>query len=382
MPVIKLAFLDVGQGDTTIITCPDTHEAIVVDCVDSDAALKYLKREEITQLRGVIITHLHADHYKETADLLYSYAKGEGTLDCEVLAITEHVPNPRYLKAEKILNQWPPDRDGHSAVFEQPSGKSSGKNKSSLAKLYQWCQENKKKCQLILADSNVLLPIQGIIAQSLKILHPTSFDIPDLKRRELNDISIVLRVTGTGASALLTGDLEPTGWQYLKDQNYELKSDVLKFPHHGGAWSEAQTDDLLSVVQPSVVAISVGSNNGYDHPHTDVFTALQKRHDLRLFCTQATDKCQTSVQSERDNVIFKFEQQSRKDNSFFPPAREKHCPCSGSVIVELRDTPVIIQPNTAFHESLINVHFKKHKCLIRTIATAVGGEASTSSVDI
>jgi hypothetical protein len=163
MPVIKLAFLDVGQGDTTIITCPDTHEGIVVDCVDSDAALQYLKREEVTQLRGVIITHLHTDHYKETADLLDSYAEGQETLDCEVLAITEHVPNPTYLKREKALKEWPPDRDGHSTVFEQPSGKSSRKNKSSLAKLYDWCKKNRKKCKLILADSNVLAFHESLI---------------------------------------------------------------------------------------------------------------------------------------------------------------------------------------------------------------------------
>src|SRR5260370_36920021 len=314
MPVIKLAFLDVGQGDTTIITCPDTHEAVIIDCIDSNAALDYLKKEQVTQLRGVIITHLHADHYKQTANLLYNYEKGGG---CEVLAIAEHVPNPEYLKGEKILKQWPADRDGHSTVLEQPPAK----NKGSLAKLYQWCKENKKKCRLILRDSNVSLPVQGTIAQSLKVLHPTSFDLQDLKRHELNDMSVVLRVTGTGASALLTGDLEPSGWQCL-NQSDELKSDVLKFPHHGGAWHEAETDDLLSVVQPSVVVISVGSNNGYDHPHTDVFDTLQKRHDLRLLCIQATDKCQTPVQGERDNVIVQFQKQSIKDNSFFLPPRE------------------------------------------------------------
>jgi len=378
MPIIKLAFLDVGQGDTTIITCPDTHEAIVVDCVDSDATLKYLEQEQIAQLRGVIITHLHADHYKETADLLYSYEEGGGTLDCEILALTEHVPNPRYLKTEKSLNQWPPDGDKHSLLFDP----SSAKNRSSLAKLYQWCQAHREKCKLILADSNVLFPIQGIIAQSLKVLHPSSFDLQPLKRRELNDISIVLRVTGNGASALLTGDLEPTGWECLKKQSVELKSDVLKFPHHGGDWNEATTDDLLSVVQPSIVAISVGSNNSYDHPHPGAFDALQKQRNLRLLCTQATDKCQTPVQSKRDNVILQFQEQAEKDNSFFLlPMREKQCPCAGSVIIELRDTPVIIQPNITFHESLINTHFKNHKCFIRTATTTAGGGAAIGSFD-
>ena len=134
-------------------------------------------------------------------------------------------------------------------------------------------------------------------------------------------------------------------------------------------------------MQPSVVAISVGSNNTFDHPHSDVFAALENRRDLRLFCTQATDKCQASVLSERDNVILQFQNQSRKDHSFFISPRNTQCPCSGSVIVELRDQPLIIQPNIAFHESLINFHFKEHKCSIRASATRVVGEAATSALD-
>ena len=374
MPVIRLAFLDVGQGDTTIISCPDTHEAIVVDCIDSEATLTYLEREQITQLRGVIITHFHRDHYKETADLLYSYEKGGGTLDCEVLAASEAVYLASSRKANSA-NQWQPDKDRHSTMYEEPSV-NNRKLLSPLAKLYNWCRDHKKKCQPLIAAPNVLFPIQGTIAQSLKVVHPPYFDYQRLEKSGLNNISIVLHVIGTGASALLTGDLEPLGWQCLKDENkdqiWELKSDVLKFPHHGGAWNKAQTDDLLSVVQPSIVAISVGSNNTFDHPHSDVFAALENRRDLRLFCTQATDKCQTSVLSERKNVILQFQDQSIKDHSFFILPGKTQCPCSGSVIIELRDQPLIIQPNIAFHESLINIHFKDRKCHIGAYVTRVG----------
>lgn len=50
VPIIKIAFLDVGQGDTVVISCSDTHEAIVVDCVDAKAVLNYLKHESIIKL--------------------------------------------------------------------------------------------------------------------------------------------------------------------------------------------------------------------------------------------------------------------------------------------------------------------------------------------
>ena len=55
---IRIAFFDLGQADTIVITSPETHEAIVVDCVNPKAVLDYLEREEIIYLRGIIITHL------------------------------------------------------------------------------------------------------------------------------------------------------------------------------------------------------------------------------------------------------------------------------------------------------------------------------------
>jgi len=45
LPTIKIAFLDVGQADTIVISCSDTHEAIVVDCVNAKEVLNYLKEE-------------------------------------------------------------------------------------------------------------------------------------------------------------------------------------------------------------------------------------------------------------------------------------------------------------------------------------------------
>lgn len=39
---LKVAFLDVGQGDTIVVSNPTTHEAVVVDCINANAVLDYL----------------------------------------------------------------------------------------------------------------------------------------------------------------------------------------------------------------------------------------------------------------------------------------------------------------------------------------------------
>src|SRR5260370_33247521 len=86
---IKVAFLDVGQGDTIVISCSETHEAFVVDCIDADAVLEYLEQEQIQFLRSIIVTHLHADHYSGVADLLENYALVPELHACEILAYNE-----------------------------------------------------------------------------------------------------------------------------------------------------------------------------------------------------------------------------------------------------------------------------------------------------
>ncbi len=385
MPVIKIAFLDVGQGDTIIITCPETHEAVVVDCIDDYAVLEYLEREQIRNLRGVIITHVHADHYKGVANLLYNCAEVVGTQGCEVLASSEEILDPKDLSKPKNQAKWQPDGDKHSTVYEQPAVGTKNTPSSALAKLFLWCRQNAEKCAPLQATQRSPLPFDGTLVKSLRLLHPPYIGYSKLRSTGLNNISIVLRIIGTGSSALLTGDLEPEGWQHLKAKHPDIVSDVLKFPHHGGAWGKADTDDLLSVVRPSTVVISVGSDNTYNHPHPDVFTSLHNQRNIRLLCTQATNQCQyqATVQSERSGVISKFADQAKTTNIFVTDTNSSQCPCAGTVILELGDKPRIVQPDLAFHESIIHVHFKTHKCNIYTnlLSTSIATEGIVHSTN-
>jgi competence protein ComEC len=357
-PVIRIAFLDVGQGDTIVITCPETREAIVVDCIDDEAVFDYLEREQIRHLRGVIITHIHADHYKGAAELLYSCAERLGIDGCEVLASSDDIPRT-------LGTKWPPDGDKHSTIYDEPRFL---KRNGALAKLYNWTLENQGKCEILRATPRLTLPFNGTIVHSLRLLQPPHVDYSTLRMSGLNNISVVLQVLGNGASALLMGDLEYAGWEILQKNHPEVTCDVLKFPHHGGTWTELESDELLSALQPSLVVLSVGSDNTYEHPSAGVFASLRKEKEIQLLCTQATKACLNngSLQSEIAAITRKFQNRAAIDGSFLVLPRRGHCPCAGTVVVELGNEVRVLQPNTDFHRfSVISAHFKEyHQCSV------------------
>ena len=92
---------------------------------------------------------------------------------------------------------------------------------------------------------------------------------------DLNNHSIVLRIAcphlGGGLSLLLTGDIERSGERRLLEQGGDLKSTILKVPHHGS--SSSLDPFFLSAVSPKAALISVGRHNPYRHPHAAVLAA-------------------------------------------------------------------------------------------------------------
>jgi beta-lactamase superfamily II metal-dependent hydrolase len=367
VPSIRVAILDVGQGDTIVVSCPDTHEAIVVDCINADAVLDYLEQEQIKYLRGVIITHLHADHYNEVDYLLERCNLVSGMSECEKLGFSMIGNTKNYHKL--IL-----DEDKHSFNLEEGTQKGRVLRHNPLQNIRRWGRSDKSKYFKPDVEGSVLplsfKHIQGLLAENIHLLHPYAFDIPELETKGLNNTSVILRVDGPRSSALLAGDIEPAGWHILKSNYSNLQSDVLKFPHHGGAWHSPDIDDLLDTVNPTVVVLSVGSEGyeKYTHPRPEVYAALAKRPHIRILCTQATTQCQQLYPVKADDVRMQLKIQANKSGRKIIGS-QRGCPCAGTVIIELGDTLEVIQPDIAFHHgSIIHSFFQAfHRCAVKTI---------------
>jgi competence protein ComEC len=91
---------------------------------------------------------------------------------------------------------------------------------------------------------------------------------------DVNNSSIVLKLSYGDFSMLLTGDAETESEELmLKRFRADLKSRVLKSPHHGSRTSSSQA--FIKAIAPEAVVISVGANNDYHHPHPSVMKRYQ-----------------------------------------------------------------------------------------------------------
>jgi competence protein ComEC len=117
-----------------------------------------------------------------------------------------------------------------------------------------------------------------------EVLHPGPHDqAPPLKP---NQVSCVLRVSGAGHSALLTGDIEQGEEARLVAQWGEaLAADLLIVPHHGSKTSS--TPDFLDVVQPRVAVFQAAYRSRFGHPAREVWERYAERGIERI----ATPAC-------------------------------------------------------------------------------------------
>jgi competence protein ComEC len=91
-----------------------------------------------------------------------------------------------------------------------------------------------------------------------------------------NDNSCVLKITGSGGSALLTGDIERRGEALLvRDYRERLASDILVVPHHGSRTSSTRA--FLEAVKPRYALIPDGYLNRFGFPHPEV---LRRYRDI------------------------------------------------------------------------------------------------------
>jgi len=348
---VKVAFLDVGQGDSIVVTVPHTEEAVIIDCPEADTVIEYLRNEPVRFIRALIITHLHLDHFKDAVGFLENCRSQLG-MECERLIFNWQLNR----------QQLAPDADGHSEIYSDPKRRKWAR-RTAYRELVAWAERNARSCIPLLRPNNGdRLKIRGTIRNAIKILQPSHGCMGSLMQSGLNNTSAILRIEGPGSSALLTADIEPDGWNQLRSSHSDLRSDVLKFPHHG-AWTNANPADILTAVDPSIVIISVGTDGiQYNHPNVHVFAAIRNRSNTGLLCTQATSRCVDNPGSHTSAIHAILQAHSHGSGHI---RTSRGCPCAGTIIVELGNQVTVLQPDILVHRNQIILPFlTSHQCRI------------------
>ena len=263
---LTVHFLDVGQGDSALVVFPTGKTMLI----DGGGELRFDRREKDekrlpsdqaesdepifannafsvgeavvsrfiwslgrTRVDYVLATHADADHIGGLSDVVRNFQVGE--------AIVGHVP-----AADSEYDQ-----------FVAAAGR--------------------RGIALSMVRAGETFEIDGV---KIEVVWPP----PDYGQPVTsgNNDSVVLRLVYGSVSILFAGDIERAAEDSLIASGVELRSDLLKVPHHGSRTSSSEA--FIDAVNPRYGVISVGERSRFGHPHPAVVNRYAAR-GIRLLQT-------------------------------------------------------------------------------------------------
>ena len=241
--VLKIAFLDVGQGDAELIIAPDKSKILIDGGPDARvlgelaAELPFYDRE----LDLVLLTHPHADHLDGLLPVLENYKVKKVLLTGVVHTASNYIKFLKVLKTKNI------------PVEVAIAGKRFKFGEAYLEILWP---EKDLSGERVSGGAN--------------------------ESGGLNDTSIIARLNYGESSFLFTGDAGVAVESSLISSHANLRVDILKVGHHGSV--TASSPEFLAAVSPEYAVISAGKNNRYGHPSLRTLRKLE-RAGVKSFIT-------------------------------------------------------------------------------------------------
>ncbi|HKO36725.1 MAG TPA: ComEC/Rec2 family competence protein [Pyrinomonadaceae bacterium] len=246
---LRVQFLDVGQGDSALLTTPDGTTILIDgggqpnfsrasnDREDGEPAFErdtrsigervvsqYLWSRGLDRVDYLIATHADADHIDGLNDIA------------------------RNFKVRGAIVARAPANDSEFAKFAQTM--------------------NNARVPLEIVGAGDVIQLGNVL---IDVLWPRPIQTADSPSR--NNDSLVLRVRFGEKSFLFTADIEKEVEAALVKTGLDLKTDVVKVPHHGSRTSS--TEPFVLAARPTLAIISVGRHSIFGHPHREVVERWQ-----------------------------------------------------------------------------------------------------------
>ena len=254
---LTISMLDIDQGDAVLIQTGAKN--ILIDTGDdkyyedgkkgkeNTQLLTELQKLKIDHIDTLVMTHAHADHIG---------------------------------KADKVIAQYGVKELVYNGI---PSTSKYFINALKAAKA-NGTQQVKVKAGDVLDFGNGVS--FEIVSPSQSLIDEDTAAIKAKKKVDVNNESVVGRLTFGNFAMLFTGDAEgPVEKDMVASYGKKLKCQVLKAGHHGSKTSS--TAEFLKLVQPESVVMSLGVNNQYGHPHEALLNRLQKQGIKNIYRTDA-----------------------------------------------------------------------------------------------
>ena len=231
---LRIDFLDVGQGDSALVTLPN-GATLLIDgggqpqflnnaatprqrSIGQIVVCEYLWYRGLDSVDYVLATHADADHIDGLNDVVTNF------------------------KVRSAL------------VARTPS------NDAEYQKFAQTLTQTSTPVQVVQAGD--VLRFGDVEAE---VLWPPAMTTVDAPSR--NNDSVVFKIRYGERTFLLTGDIEKSAETFLSSADM-VRADVVKVPHHGSRTSSSE--QFVSAVKPRLAVISVGQRSMFGHPHPEV----------------------------------------------------------------------------------------------------------------
>ena len=256
--LLRVTFLDVGQGDSILIQTPSQQTILIDGGPDPNAlALEVGQRLPFWErdLDLIVLTHPDGDHLHGLIGLTQRYDVYQ-VIECGLDCANE-ANMPDYLSWRSVVEK------GDVSVLNAQAGQ-----------------------QIDLKDG-----------ASISVLHPPSEPLGGTGAASNNN-SVVLMLRYGEVEFLLTGDIEKFAERYLIRNGSDLSATILKVAHHGS--KSSTTPEFLQEVNPSFVVISSGADNPYGHPHPQTIQTLSERlPEERILLTSELGSIQFETDGHR-----------------------------------------------------------------------------------